>query len=73
MTLATIRRRAHAHYQAGADGLARWDASGFLARLGLDDPEIQRLWCEYYMGEQDNFMQEVGGITLEYFGPGLAF
>jgi len=72
-TLATLRQRAHAHYQAGADGLARWDADGFLARLGLDDPELQRLWCEQYMGAQDNFMQEVGGITLEYFGPGLAF
>ncbi len=72
MTIATMRQRAHAHYQAGADGLARWDTYGYLARLNLDDPEIQRLWCETYMGPQDNFMKEVGGITLEYFGPGLA-
>ena len=71
-TLAAIRKRAHERYQAGADGLARWDAYGYLARLDLDDPEIQRLWCEHYMGPQDNFMREVAGITLEYFGPGLA-
>ncbi len=73
MTLAAIRRRAHGHYRDGADGLARWDARGYLARLCLDDPELQRLWCDTYMGPQDNFMQEVAGITLEYFGPGLAF
>jgi len=72
MTIAAVRRRAHEHYQAGADGLVRWDAYGFLARIGLDDPDIQRLWCQHYMGPQDNFMREVAGITLEYFGPGLA-
>lgn len=57
----------------GSDGLVRWDADGFLARLGLDDPELQRLWCEQYMGPQENPMHEIAGITLLYFGTGLAF
>jgi len=72
MPFAQIRQKAHRWYCDGADGLFRWDAHGCLARIGLDDPEIQRLWCEHYLPPQDILLKEIAGITLEYFGPRLA-
>jgi hypothetical protein len=71
MTLAQIRRRAHAWYRAGADGLSRWDAHGYLARLELNDPVVQELWCEHYLGPQSIELLTVAGITLTTFGPRL--
>lgn len=72
MTLAAVRRRAHAHFQQGADGLHRWDAHGCLARVGLNNPEEQRLWCEHYLGEQEIELTEVAGVNLKAYGPRLA-
>lgn len=72
-SLADIRQRAHAFYQAGAHGLSRWDASGFYSRLRLDDPELQALWCEHYLPLQYIELTELAGINLQYFGPMLGF
>lgn len=71
--IAEFRRRAHLHYRAGATGLCRWDTDQHLARLGLDDPEIQRLWCEKYMGPQQMDVVEIGGMDVTAFGPNLGF
>ncbi|MHC4885275.1 MAG: alpha-amylase family protein [Planctomycetota bacterium] len=67
-----IRQRAHDWYSQGADGLPRWDAFGCLARLRLDDPVLQRLWCEDYMGFTEIEMTEIAGLSLRHFGPRLA-
>jgi len=72
-TLADVRQRVHGFYRAGAHGLSRWDASPALARLRLDDPEIQALWCEHYMPPQYIEMTEFAGLNLECFGPMLGF
>lgn len=72
MTLADIRRRAYDWYQSGADGLSRWDAKAYLGSLNLNSPVQQRLWCEHYLAEQQIELREIAGISLLYFGPGLA-
>jgi hypothetical protein len=71
--IAEFRRRAHHHYAAGATGLSRWDTDEHLAHLGLDDPVVQRLWCEKYLGEQEMHMVEIGGMDVTAFGPMLGF
>jgi hypothetical protein len=67
MTLAQVRQRAHAFYQAGATGLSRWDTDPYLACVGLDDPVVQELWCEHYMGPQSVELHELQGLHLKRF------
>ena len=71
--VAEIRQRAHRYYKAGADGLSRWDCPGQLARLRLDDPVQQALWCEHYFPPQQIEMTEYAGQNLAAFGPMLGF
>ena len=71
--IATTRRRAHAAYLAGADGLSRWDCPAQLAHLRLGDPVRQALWCEHYFPRQNIEMTEFAGQNLEAFGPMLGF
>lgn len=72
-TIARVRQKAHEFYQAGAHGLSRWDAYGYLSRLQLDDPDLQALWCEHYMPPQVIELTELGGLSLECWGPMLGF
>lgn len=62
--LGQLRRRAHDFYQAGAEGLCRWDTTRHLAYLELNRPEIQALWVEYYMGEQALEIENLAGLDL---------
>ncbi len=71
--VAEIRQRANRFYAAGANGLSRWDCPAQLARLRLDDPVRQSLWCEHYLPPQDIQMTEFAGQNLEAFGPMLGF
>jgi hypothetical protein len=73
VTIAELRRRAHAFYSAGATGLSRWDAYSQLARLRLDDPVQQRLWIEHYFPPQRIRLTEFAGQNLKAFGPMLGF
>ena len=65
--LAELRRRCHGFYQAGADGLNRWDTPPWMARLGLGRPLVQRLWMEHYLGEQEAELIEMAGLKLDEF------
>ncbi len=73
VTIAEMRRRAHAFYSAGAHGLSRWDSYSQLARLRLDDPVQQRLWMEHYYPPQRIRLTEFAGQNLKAFGPMLGF
>lgn len=73
ITVAELRRRAHAFYTAGATGLSRWDAYSQLARLRLDDPVQQRLWIDRYFPPQRIRITEFAGQNLRAFGPMLGF
>ena len=73
VTVAEMRRRAHAFYSAGANGLSRWDTYSQLARLRLDDPEQQRLWVEEYFPPQRIKLLEFAGQNLRAYGPMLGF
>lgn len=73
VTIAEMRRRAHAFYSAGATGLSRWDAYSQLARLRLDDPVQQRLWVEEYFPPQRIKLLEFAGQNLRAYGPMLGF
>jgi hypothetical protein len=73
VTIAELRRRAHAFYCAGATGLSRWDAYAQVARLRLDDPVQQRLWIEQYWPPQRIRLTEFAGQNLKAFGPMLGF
>ena len=73
VTIAEMRRRAHAFYAAGATGLSRWDTYSQLARLRLDDAEHQRLWVEHYFPPQRIRILEFAGQNLRAFGPMLGF
>lgn len=73
VTIAEMRRRAHAFYTAGATGLSRWDAYSQLARLRLDDAVQQRLWIEHYFPPQRMRITEFAGQSLKAFGPMLGF
>jgi hypothetical protein len=73
-SFAKYRQRAHRYYSAGATGLSCWDTRDYLARLRLDDPELQRLWCEHYLGPQNIEITSIGGIGIANdFGPMLGF
>lgn len=73
MTFARLRRIADAFYRAGATGICRWDTDIELARLRLDDPELQRLWCEHYLGPQQIELLSIGGMDLQSFPPMIGF
>jgi hypothetical protein len=73
VTIAEMRRRAHAFYSAGATGLSRWDCYSQLARLRLDDPVQQQLWVEHYFPPQRIRLLEFAGQNLRAFGPMLGF
>jgi hypothetical protein len=72
-TLGQYRTKAHRFYTQGADGLCRWDAFPHLAHIGLNNPTLNRLWVEKYMGPQNMPLLEVGGLNLECYGPLLGF
>jgi len=68
--LGDYRRIAHAYYQAGADGVWRWDTDPHLARAGLNSPVQTRLWSEVYQPEDRNLtFEEIGGIPQGPFSP----
>lgn len=69
ISLAGLRRRAHDFYQAGADGLNRWDTPPWMARLQLDRPLVQRLWVQHYLAEQEASLVELAGLRLDEFPP----
>lgn len=71
-SLATLRQRAHDYYQAGADGVCRWDNEECMAGARLDDPEIQRLW-QVYWPPTDTPLVELDGLRLDAFAPATAF
>ena len=71
LPLARMRERAHRFYEEGATGVCRWDTDVSLALAQLDDPEIQRLWCDRYRPPQENLMAELGGLNLTEFPPGI--
>jgi len=74
VSFATYRRRAHAYYQAGATGLSCWDTHDYLARLRLDDPALQALWIDHYLGPQQIDVTSIGGVNIKNdFGPMLGF
>ena len=73
VTIAEMRRRAHAYYTGGATGLSRWDAYSQLARLRLDDAVQQQLWVEHYWPPQRIRITEFAGQNLKAFGPMLGF
>ena len=72
ISAAAYRQRAHAFYRAGAAGLTRWDTDTWLANVGLDDAEINALWCEKYMPPQENVITELAGVVIDRFPPGIA-
>ena len=72
-TLRDYRRRAHRFYAAGAHGLARWDTDEWLARVALDDPELNALWCAKYLGPEDHDLTEIGGLAYAPFSPSVGF
>lgn len=67
ISLAELRRRCHGFYQAGADGLNRWDTPPWMARLDLHRPLVQRLWVAHYLGEQAAELIELAGLKLDEF------
>ncbi|MBU4285685.1 MAG: hypothetical protein KKD76_02145 [Verrucomicrobia bacterium] len=71
-SLAVLRQRAHDYYQAGAAGLCRWDNEECMADARLDDPEVQRVWRNYRL-PQDNPLLEIGGLRVDAFSPGTGF
>ncbi len=73
LSLREFRRRADRYYQAGADGLCSWDTQGWLARLRLDDPELNALWCEHYLGPEDHDFTHFCGMTYRHFPPHIGF
>lgn len=73
VTIAEMRKRAHAFYTAGATGLSRWDCYSQLARLRLDDPVQQQLWVDHYFPPQRIRIVEFAGQNLRAFGPMLGF
>jgi len=74
VSFAKYRQRAHAYYQAGATGLSCWDTHDYLSHLRLDDPDLQALWCEHYLGPQKIDVTSIGGVNIvSDFGPLLGF
>lgn len=69
LSLRDYRRRAHAFYTAGADGIARWDTQPWLARLGLNNAEAQRLWVEKYMPPPVEPLVSMAGLNRVIFSP----
>lgn len=69
LSLAALRYRALSFYEAGATGLCRWDTPPMLARLGLDRPDLLRLWVQDYLGPQDLELVELAGLNLREFPP----
>ena len=65
LPLAQLRRRAHQFYQQGADGLCRWDTSGLMIGPRLDLPQLQALWVEELMTEDDRPLNEFAGLNLD--------
>ena len=71
-SLAVLRQRAHDYYQAGADGICRWDNEECMPGARLDDPEVQRIWQNYWP-PQDNPLIEIGGLRVDVFSPTTGF
>lgn len=69
LSVARLQRRALGYYQAGADGLNRWDTPGWLVGLNLHRPAWLALWQRHYLGEQDLPLRELAGLWLEEFPP----
>lgn len=69
LRLFDYRRRAHRYFSAGADGLSRWDTDSWMARVGLNHPEIQRLWVDKYLPPADNTLISTAGLNRVYYPP----
>ena len=61
---------ANTYYQAGADGICRWDTDARLAHVRLDSPAQVALWCDVYQPEDRTLrFIEIGGIPQGPFLP----
>ena len=64
-----VRQRAHHYYQSGAHGLSRWDAPGAMAFMGLNDPELIRLWLKHYPPNKEKALTSFVGLNMQCFPP----
>ena len=69
LSLYDYRCRAHRFLAAGADGVSRWDTDTWLARVGLNNPEVQRLWVEEYLPPEENIVVSTAGLNRTIFSP----